>query len=145
MESHNRMSVTIPFEHSVTLVHEPPPTLQQGYPFTIVVRVKLRGTGISPMQSFALNISLRETEELHTLNALSGNLTSSIQGCNGSCAGHLVQFKGLIIHQPGQYRLRILLAASSLAETIVTTRVDSDIIKVCRNAAVSPFQPASLS
>lgn len=137
-------SVTTPFEHSVALLHEPPPTLQPGYPFTIIVRVRLRGTRISPIQSFALNVSLREAEELHPLNAMSGSLTCSIQGCNSNCVGHLVQFNSLIIHQPGQYRLRILLAASSLAETIVTTRVDSDIIEVGRNTAFSPFQPASL-
>lgn len=144
MESHNGKSVTTPLEHSVTIMHEPPPTLQQGCPFTIIVKVRLRGTRISPMQSFALNVSLREAEELHPLNAMSGSLTSSIQGCNSNCAGHLVQFNGLVIRQPGRYRLRILLAASSLAETIVTTRVDSDVIEVGRNTPFPPFQPASL-
>jgi hypothetical protein len=96
------------------------------------------------MQSFALNVSLREAEEFHPLNAMSGSLTSCIQGYNSNCAAQLVHFNGLIIHQPGQYRLRILLAASSLAETIVTTRVDSDIIEVGRNATVLPYLPAAL-
>lgn len=141
MEVQNGNKPIISLEHSVALEREPPPILQQGSPFTIKVRVKLRVAKTcskSAMQSFAVNVSLRDVEYLHSLNTMSGSLTSSIQCCTGNCVGHLVQFNDLIIHRPGKYRLRILLAASSFAKTTVVARVDSRMIDVGRVSAVPP-------
>jgi hypothetical protein len=127
-----------------TLVHKPPFTFQQGSFSTITLIVRLRGTSINQRRDFGLAVSFWEAEKPHSLNAISGSLIFSIQSCNSIFTGHVVQFKGLISHQSEKYEPPIMLAASSLAVAIVTTRIDSDLIEAGRNIAVSPHRPATL-
>ncbi|KAJ5559398.1 hypothetical protein N7513_001797 [Penicillium frequentans] len=135
MEDQNTNNAAIYYEHSLTLEREPPLTLRQGFPFTITVNVKLQGIGASPNRIFVLNVSLRDAEELRPVNAMSGSLTCPIQARTGVCIGHRAQFNGLVIHRPGKFRLRILLATSSFTETTVTARIDTIMIEVGRAAA----------
>lgn len=118
------------FNDTIVLQRGPPSLLQQGCPFTISIKINRRGAGMCSKQNFAVAVYLLNAEDLRPLNAMRGRLTSSIQPCEGNCVGHLTEFNDLTIHRPGKFRIRILLANSSLAGIIITARVHSNVFDV---------------
>lgn len=115
---------------TIVLERKPPSLLHQGSPFTISIKMNPQDAEICSKQNFAVAICLVNAEDLQPLNAMRGRLTSPIQPCEGNCVGHLTEFSDLTIHRPGKFRLRILLASSSLAGIIITARVHSNIFDV---------------
>jgi hypothetical protein len=118
-------------KHALSLIRGPPAHLCQEEHFTVIVAAELFGLQKSSLHmEYALNISLSGTDIAQTLHGLGGFLTSSLQCRPDNDNKCLVTFEHIFIRRPGQYRLRFLLAVSSLSGMTVKARVDSDIIEV---------------
>ncbi|KAE8315111.1 hypothetical protein BDV41DRAFT_575133 [Aspergillus transmontanensis] len=78
----------------------------------------------------AFNISLRDSDSHTVVDGLRGSLTSSPQYPEGHSGQLIAVFNDITITRVGQYRVRVLLAASSPSQVIILGRVDSDIVEV---------------
>ncbi|KAJ5482771.1 hypothetical protein N7539_006217 [Penicillium diatomitis] len=93
-----------PREFHLTFEIPPPATVRPGLPFTIPVIISVRAIGTPP--------------------------TQTVTSRNEPSMSGYAKFTGLMISQPGKYRLRIMLSTSSVNGVVTKEFVDSGVIHV---------------
>lgn len=121
-------------EYGMRFEIAPPAAAGPGTPFTLPIIVSVRTVGAPQdytVQQLAMNVSLRtELGESVASTHLTGALTSSVRSRDGNSTSGFARFGPLAITQPGRYRLRIALAAASVADITIKDYIDSDVVDV---------------
>ncbi|KAJ5600989.1 hypothetical protein N7450_002056 [Penicillium hetheringtonii] len=128
---------------TISIVSGVPSQVWREEPIAITVKVVFSNSEkIHPDTHFALNISLRDSQDHKYVNGLHGPLTTCLESFMNDIGQSTGVFKSIAIHKVGCFRLRVLLAASSWSQTTVKARADSDVIEVieCKNV-VRPTLP----
>lgn len=126
------MENELPCVYTIAFEKQPPAAIQCGTSFCITICVRVHGrqqSYVNTGQNFAIHASLLHATTSQRLNLLSGNLTLAVQFERGASES-LAVFENLVIHQHGQCKIRILLAAASYTNTEVISRIDSNNIDI---------------
>jgi hypothetical protein len=126
--------------YNLTFEIEPPASVRPGVAFTLPVVVAVRPVGAAsnnPTQQLLAGASLLDETGARSPTRLTGNLTDSVRSQAGNTNSGYACFRSLRIPSPGRYRLRIMMAVDSYNGTVTSEFVDSRVIHVHVEAAVS--------
>ncbi|KAF7718006.1 Uncharacterized protein PECH_004709 [Penicillium ucsense] len=140
--------MTQPREFHLTFEIPPPTTVRPGLPFTIPVVVSVRAIGTPSNTDCHLvaSASLRNDAGTSTAAGLGGNLTAMVRSRDEPSMNGYAKFTGLMISQPGKYRLRIMLSTSSVNGVVTKEFVDSGVVHVQAAApAAQRTSPATIA
>ncbi|PLN80975.1 hypothetical protein BDW42DRAFT_169709 [Aspergillus taichungensis] len=136
-------------EYGMRFEIAPPTATCPGTAFTLPIIVSVRTVGAPQdytVQQLAMNVSLRtEFGDSVASNYLSGALTSSVRNRDGNATNGFARFGPLAITQPGRYRLRIALAAASVADITIRDYIDSDVVDVYSGALAHRPTPTQIA
>ncbi|KAL2856184.1 hypothetical protein BJX68DRAFT_230098 [Aspergillus pseudodeflectus] len=131
--------------YNLTFEIEPPASVRPGVAFTLPVVVAVRPIGLAsnnPTQQLVAGASLLDETGARSPTRLTGNLTDSVRSQAGNTSNGYACFRPLRIPSPGRYRLRIMVAVDSYNGTVTSEFVDSRVIQVHAEAAVSQHPTA---
>ncbi|EPS33435.1 hypothetical protein PDE_08397 [Penicillium oxalicum 114-2] len=122
-------------EFTLTFEIAPPTTVRPGHPFTFPVIISVRPLSNLPQSSqttthLVASANLRNESGTSAAAGLSGNLTAMVRSRIEPSMSGYAKFTGLTISQPGTYRLRIMLSASTVKGVMIKEVLDSGIIHV---------------
>ncbi|KAJ0426922.1 hypothetical protein BJY00DRAFT_306913 [Aspergillus carlsbadensis] len=132
--------------YSLTFEIEPPTSVRPGVAFALPVVVAVRPVGAAsnnPAQQLLAGVSLLDEAGVRSPTRLTGNLTDSVRSQAGNTTSGYACFRPLRIPSPGRYRLRIMMAVDSYSGTITSEFIDSRVIQVHAEAAVSQHPTAA--
>ncbi|PWY71707.1 hypothetical protein BO70DRAFT_298200 [Aspergillus heteromorphus CBS 117.55] len=133
-------------EYGMSFEVAPAASVPLGAPVTLPVVVGVRPVVASRgAVQLVAHASLRNEAGSAPASGLTGVLTSSVRSRNGNTTSGYARFGPLKFTQPGRYRLRIMLGATSSNGVTTKEFVDSGVIQVLAGAGAARPTPSQVA